>query len=160
MTSAPLGVDGCPTDKVVDQHVGEIERLRMLNMPVAGQRQNSGRSTAAAVVVPEAGADAAWQAAVGNGVPASVGESGPGSVLGECTEQPKDLCIACEAVTPAVAVALDQLGFVLRVGMRDKKARRSRLVTGHHVGGARQSQLDQVVAACSGAHGRECVRDA
>ena len=116
-----VGIGGCPGREILDEYVGEVEVLCLLNVPVAGQRQDSRRPAAVTAVVPEPGTDAARQAAVGHGMPASAGECGPGGVPGDRAEQPENLGVARRAVAPAVAVALDQVGPMLRVRMRTTK---------------------------------------
>ena len=97
------------------------------------------------------------QAGAGDGVPAAVGQRRPGRVAEHRTEQPEDLGVAGRAVAPAVAVALDAVRLVLRVGVRDQEARRAGLVAGHHVRGAGRRELDQVGAARRPADGGQRV---
>jgi hypothetical protein len=72
-----VGINGRPVGEGPHEHLGEAEAPGLLNVPVAGERQDSGCPTAVAVIVPESRADPARQAAAGYGVPASVGKRGP-----------------------------------------------------------------------------------
>ena len=118
--------------------------LGLLSVLVAGQRQDSGCPAAVTAIVPEPGPDPARQAAVGNGMPASVGKRGPGGVPGDRAEQPENLGVARRAVAPSVAVALDQVGPVLRIGMRDDEVLGSCLVARDDIGGPLQGKLDKI----------------
>ena len=92
-------------------------------------------------------------AGAGHRVPAAVRQNRPCRVAGHLAEQPEHLGVAGRPVAPAVAVALDQLRPVLRVGVRDQEAIRARLVAAHHIRGAGQRKLGQVGPAGRVTHG-------
>ena len=76
----PVGIDGRSLNQVVDERVGEVGGIGLLDDPVARQRQYAGSSTASAVVVPETRSDAAGQSGARHGVPAAFGEGGPDAI--------------------------------------------------------------------------------
>jgi hypothetical protein len=75
-------------------------------------------------------------------------------------QQPEHLGVARRAVAPAVAVTLDPLRLVLRVGVRDEKPVRAGLVARDDISRAGHGQADQVGAAGRVAGGGQGVHDA
>ena len=120
-----VSVRGGTRGEVTDENVREWQSVRLLGLPVAGQREDPGRAAAAAAVVPESGAQPVRLAGVDDGVPAPAGQGRPGGVAGDLRQQAECLGVASRAVAPAVAVAFDQFWPVLRVGVRDEEVVRA-----------------------------------
>ena len=81
--------------------------------------------------------------------PEPCASSGPGAATSgvgrQLVQQAEDLRVAGRPVAPAVAVALDPVGLLLRVGVRDQEPRLPGLVARDHVGDAGQREVHQVV---------------
>ena len=117
-----VGVDGGPVGEVGDQHLGEVVAVvRAFDHPVAGQGQHAGGAAAVPVVVPEPRPPPPRQAAVGDRVPAAVGQLSPPRRTGSVAQQAEHLRVTGRALAPAEVVALDQLRTVRRVGVRHQE---------------------------------------
>jgi hypothetical protein len=132
-----IRVNGRARANVVDENAREGSVLISLNIPIKCEREHSGCSTTATAVIPKAGTDPIGQTRCNQCLPAAVGQIHPLGVTRDRGEESKDLGVASRSVTPAVAVALDQLWSILRVRVRDKEAVLQRFVSANDVSGAR-----------------------